>query len=237
MLAADAAACPRFGQFITRHFDGTILTSPLGESQLVAALRAWANRQAQPLIVHGVLMQVHGLGLLVTGVSGTGKSTLALELLSRGHPLVADDAIEVRCIGHRCLIGRSPALLAGFIEARGLGILDVRALYGAAMVANCARLDLVLHLLDQDDATTTVTPESRLRGARGTHKLLGETLPMISLSPRLGHNLATMAETGCRDLWLRLGGYHADVQFIERQHRRIDGADASPSSDDATPRR
>lgn len=227
LLAADAAACPQFRQFITRHFDGAILVSSLGESRLAASLRVWASLQPQPQIVHGVLMQVHGLGLLVTGASGAGKSDLALELLSRGHQLVADDAIEVRRIGHGCLIGRSPTLLAGFIEARGLGILDARALYGKAMVANCARLDLALHLQDRDSITTIVTTESRLRGTRCTRNLLGETLPMISLSPRLGHNLAIVAEAGCRDHWLRLSGYHADEQFIERQRSKIDGADAS----------
>lgn len=224
LLAADGSACPRLSKLAIQHFDGAILTTPLCESRATAVLRSWAAMQAQVQIVHGVLMQIHGLGLLLTGASGVGKSGLALELLSRGHRLVADDAVEVRSLGHGCLIGSSPALLNGSIETRGLGILDARSLFGASAVVQRSRIDLVVELQAPNDSPVAATAEQRIEGCRGSHALLGQTLPMISLSPRLGHNLAVVTEVGCRDHWLRLSGYHADVHFIERQQRQIEDA-------------
>lgn len=179
---------------------------------------------AQPSItLHGVLMQVHGLGVLLTGASGVGKSELALELLSRGHCLIADDAAELSIEGG-CVLGRCPPLLRGFLEARSLGILNVERLYGAQSIKQVTPLDLIIALdaaLPKGD-----TGLERLSGHRGTREVIGVEITEISIPIRLGHNLAVLVEAACRDLQLRRGGYRADEDLsrrqslaIERQHK------------------
>lgn len=170
-----------------------------------------------PLTLHGVLMHIHGLGVLITGASGVGKSELALELLARGHKLVADDAAELRRTGRR-LSGHCPALLAGFLEARSLGILNIRKLYGARAVRRRCAIDLVIEL---DPPRPTESGLERLTGRRGTRTLLGVEVPEISIPIRLGHNLAVLVEAACRDLKLRRRGYHADEDLAQRQLRAI----------------
>ena len=169
-------------------------------------------------LTHGVLVEVEGLGLLLRGNSGAGKSELAIELLSRGHKLIADDAVEWHVGDNNRLIGRCPALLSGFIEVRGLGILDARALYGDSAVIEQTALDLVIDLDRRDEPSA----EERLGGRRGRFVLLGQTVPEISLPQRLGHNLAVLVEAACRDHKLRLAGYCADQVLVERQLRCLE---------------
>jgi serine kinase of HPr protein (carbohydrate metabolism regulator) len=159
---------------------------------------------------------------LLRGASGIGKSELGLELLSRGHKLVADDIVEWRREPGGRVIGRCPPLLEGFIEVRGLGILNARALYGAAAVIESAALDLVIDLGVRGDATA----EERLGGRRASHTVLGVTVPEISLPRRVGHNLVVLVEAACRDHRLRLSGYRADEDLVERQRRWLDRPDS-----------
>ncbi|HEY1076480.1 MAG TPA: hypothetical protein VGE51_07300 [Fontimonas sp.] len=172
------------------------------------------NAAQAAVTLHGVLMQVHGLGVLLTGASGVGKSELALELLSRGHSLVADDAAELSLRKDR-IIGRCPPLLRGFLEARSLGILNVRRMYGARCLRQMTPLDLIIAL----DALPLQgdTGIERLSGRRGTREVLGIEIAEISIPIRLGHNLAVLVEAACRDLKLRRDGYHADEDLTRRQ--------------------
>ncbi|SEQ78711.1 HPr Serine kinase C-terminal domain-containing protein [Solimonas aquatica] len=168
--------------------------------------------------VHGVLLRVMGVGVLLTGASGVGKSELALELVTRGHQLVADDAVELRRHRGR-LIAFAPRLLRGFLEARSLGILNIRRLYGPHSIAARCELELLLRLeapqLLRDDG------QERLGGRRGSVELQGFHLPEISIPIRLGHNLAVLVEAACRDLRLRQQGYRADDDLIQRQQQEI----------------
>ncbi|MDB5987694.1 MAG: HPr kinase [Nevskia sp.] len=173
------------------------------------------------MLTHGVLVAVEDLGLLLRGASGTGKSELAIELLSRGHKLIADDAVEWRRDSHGRIIGSCPALLSGFIEVRGLGVLDARALYGKDSVIAEAALDLVIDLGVRADPSA----EERLSGRRGIFTLLDRPIPEISLPRRVGHNLAVLVEAACRDHRLRLAGYRADEVLVERQLRRLESND------------
>jgi len=159
------------------------------------------------LTAHGVFVEVEGLGVWLSGASGAGKSELGLELVSRGHRLVADDAIEFRIdAGNPAyLIGRCPPLLDGFIEVRGLGILNLRRLYGDASVLGEHRLDLAIAL----DARTEPSADERLTGRRSTVNVLGIAVPEISLPRRVGHNLAVLVEAACRDHRHRAAGYNA----------------------------
>lgn len=156
--------------------------------------------------------------MFLRGASGAGKSELGLELLSRGHKLIADDIVEWRRADDGRVHGHCPPLLEGFIEVRGLGILNARRLYGAGSVIPSAALDLVIDLGVNADSTA----EERLHGRRGEYKALGASVPEISLPRRVGHNLAVLVEAACRDHRLRLSGYRADDDLVERQRRQME---------------
>lgn len=180
--------------------------------------KARATPSAPRQTLHGVFMQVCGLGVLLTGESGVGKSELALELLARGHRLIADDATEFQRSG-RSLTGHCPPLLRGFLEARSLGILNIRKLHGARALSPARRLDLIVQL----DAPRGPSADGleRLSGSRGRRSLLGVEVPEISIPIRLGHNLAVLVEAACKDQKLRLRGYRADEDLAARQLRAI----------------
>lgn len=172
------------------------------------------NTSPRAAILHGVFMRVHGSGVLLSGASGVGKSELALELLARGHALVADDAVEFR-LRHGALIGRAPRLLRGFLEARSLGILNIRRLYGARSIAGRCGLDLVLRL--EASRAAADSGLERLSGRRSLSTILAVEVPEITIPIRPGHNLAVLVETACRDLQLRRSGYRADADLSVRQ--------------------
>jgi len=192
----------------------------------LARLRRQQQAQAPATTLHGVFLSVLGLGVLLTGPSGVGKSELALDLVSRGHQLVADDAVDFRRVADGVLVGSSSPLLAGFMEARGLGVLDIGRCHGPQAVKARERLDLIIRL---DDAPRPwFSGEERLRGRRSLRRLLDVEIPEIFLARGLGHNLAPMVETACRDHWLRLTGYQAADAFEARQQLLILHPDTSP---------
>ena len=166
------------------------------------------------LTLHGVFVRVRGLGVLLSGASGVGKSELALELIARGHRLIADDAADFR-IERRRVVGRCPPLLRGFLEARSLGILNVERLYGRKALANQAPLDLIVRL--DAPAPGDASGLERLSGRRELRMVLGLPTPEVSIPIRLGHNLAVLVEAACRDLELRRRGYRADDDLSRRQ--------------------
>lgn len=191
-------------------------TRPAHEA--VHALRQLlAQTQARSEILHGVLLAVHGIGVLITGAAGTGKSALALDLVSRGHALIADDAVQVRRLGPGVLAGECPPLLEGYLETRGLGVLDVKALHGARAVRESQRIELIVAL----DAQDRIRASDRVSGRRGSRRVLGERLPVISLSSRLGHTLPALVEAACLSQRLRDEGEDSSAAFEQRQARAI----------------
>ena len=191
-------------------------TTPAHE--LVHTLRRNAALAGRHAVIHGVLLHVHGAGLLIEGRAGAGKSALALELIARGHALVADDVVELARPAAGVLIGRSPGVIDGYLETRGLGVLDVRRMHGTRAVRARARLDLILRL--EPGRPRALSAAERLAGRRGTRRVLGEAVPVLTL-PQSGHNLAALAEAACLDRRLQLDGVDAPAALAQRQARAI----------------
>lgn len=169
--------------------------------------------------IHGVFMEILGVGVLLTGTPAVGKSELALELISRGHRLVADDAPAFSALGADAVTGDCPAVLQDFLEVRGLGILDIRAMFGDEAIGPGRRLDLIVHLVRPGDPKLPVP--DRLGGSRRQRDILDARIPEITLPVAAGHNLAVLVETACRDHLLRMQGYASDEAFAERQAKEI----------------
>ena len=184
-----------------------------------------SNQLSVKLVQHGVFMEVMGLGVLLTGPSGIGKSELALELLSRGHRLVADDAPEFRRTAPDSVHGSCPPMLADFIEVRGLGILNVRAMYGNNAVMMHKRLHLIICLQPLSE-NGNVPAFDRLDTNQRHRALLGVDIPEVILPVAAGRDLAVIIEAAVRNHVLYLNGYNAAEDFIERQQKFIDNKDA-----------
>jgi HPr kinase/phosphorylase len=174
---------------------------------------------ARRATLHGVFMEVFTIGVQITGDPGSGKSELALELLNRGHRLIADDAPEFTQISPEIIDGTCPEALQDCLEVRGLGVLNVRRMFGDAAVKLNKFLRLIIHLEIPDDPTHPDTHD-RLRGNTGTKKVLDLDIPMITLPVMAGRNLSVIAEAAVRDFMLKMKGYDAASAFIER-HSRI----------------
>ncbi len=171
---------------------------------------------ANTTIIHGVFMDVMGSGVLLTGESGIGKSELALDLISRGHRLIADDAPEFSKIAPDIINGTCPEMLREFLEVRGLGILNVRALFGDSAIKISKYLRLVIDLEVMTDEQ--LHHVDRLRGAKRNRKILGINVPEVSLPVAPGRNLAIAVETAVRNHILIEKGYDAAEDFINRQN-------------------
>ncbi len=195
-----------------------LITSPRPTAQLVNYLQYYlTNLFAEKITLHGVFMEVFSLGMLITGDPSVGKSELALELVARGHRLVADDAPEFARTSPDTLNGRCPEVLRDFLEVRGIGVLNVRAMFGDSAIKQSRNLRLVLRLV-------TMTEEEmhgidRLHGARSTQTILGVEIPEITLPVAPGRNLAVLAEAAARNHTLLLKGFDSAKLFVERQAR------------------
>ncbi|MEJ2552644.1 MAG: hypothetical protein P8164_11180 [Gammaproteobacteria bacterium] len=172
-------------------------------------------------ILHGVFMEVMQLGVLLTGPSGVGKGELALELLTRGHRLIADDAPEFARAASGAVVGRCPEVVRDFLEVRGLGVINVRAMFGEMAVAPCAVLEIILRL--QTMGREQLAGVDRLRASRDTVPVLESEVPRITLPVSPGRNLAILVEAAVRNHQLTLGGYDAAADFGRRQQSSLTG--------------
>lgn len=167
---------------------------------------------------HGVLICVHGLGVLIMGPSGIGKSELALCLVQRGHALVADDIVCLeKSPAH--IIGRSPELLFGFIEIRGLGILDIRRMYGRQALKK--RMAIALIIVLKKFTSAQLKAIDRIRGLRKTVRWLGHTLPHITIPVGQNRFLPTLVEAAALSVQLEKNGYTASQTFTKRHRQRL----------------
>lgn len=170
--------------------------------------------------IHGVYMEVLGAGILITGESSIGKSELALELITRGHRLIADDAPEFTKIGPEILDGKSPRLLKDFMEVRGLGVLNVREMYGDNALKEKKHLRLIINM--QTLSAEELEKIDRLLGSRHIRTILGVDIPEILLPVAPGRNLAVLVEAAVRNHLLRCNGQDASEELIELQKRAIE---------------
>jgi HPr kinase/phosphorylase len=171
-------------------------------------------------VVHGVFLEVLGTGVLLTGESSVGKSELALELLSRGHRLIADDSPEFTRVGPDILTGRSPGVLKDFMEVRGLGVLNIREMYGDNALKTNKYLRLIIHLERLSDER--LAEIDRLEGSRKIRNILGVDIPETLLPVAPGRNLAVLVESAVRNHILRLSGYDATEELMRIQQKAID---------------
>ena len=209
-----AASCDDHGLPLLASAQPSPRTIELLRRQLAKAL-------APACTMHGVLMDVLGLGVLITGESGLGKSELGLELISRGHGLVADDVVELQRIGPATIEGRCPPLLHGFLEVRGLGLLDIKTVFGETSVRRRMRLKLIVHLVRR---STHEDEYERLPLEDLTQDVLGLPVRKVVIPVAAGRNIAVLTEAAVRATVLRLRGIDTMREFVERQRAAIEAA-------------
>ena len=199
--------------------DVTILTTEQSTSSFMAELIMSLNRLLAPrTTLHGVLMEIHGEGVLITGESGVGKSENAMALLSRGHRLVADDAIDVKLVGRDSLIGEAPELIRYFMEIRGIGLVDARSMFGIGSVKQEQAIDLVVHFEPWEDGKIY----DRLGAEPLYTEILGVQVPLYEIPVRPGRNLADILELAARTNRGRKMGYNAAQTLVERHDKMVD---------------
>ncbi|HKJ72430.1 MAG TPA: HPr(Ser) kinase/phosphatase [Gammaproteobacteria bacterium] len=197
-----------------------LLRSQLSSPQLVHHLHHYLSRVlAERTTVHGVFLDVMGLGTLLTGPSGVGKSEVALELLTRGHHLIADDAPELASEVPGMLVGRSPEMLKDHLEVRGLGILNVRQLFGPATVVASKRLRLIIHF--KRTAGDDLAQIDRLQQEQDTQSILGIPIPRVTLPVTPGRNLAVMVEVAVQSYFQKSYGVNPEQDFRERLRQQL----------------
>lgn len=170
--------------------------------------------------LHGVFMEVIGIGVLITGDSGVGKSELALELISRGHRLIADDAPEFSRITPDTISGGCPPPLRNFLEVRGLGVLNIRAMFGDSAIKDSKYLRLIVHIEHMSDQQ--MQNIDRLRGSHQHKTILGVDVEQVTLPIAPGRNLAVLVEIAVRNHILSLKGYNAAEDFTHRQQQFLE---------------
>ena len=178
----------------------------------------YLNRSLAPRVTrHGVLVDVYGIGVLITGESGVGKSEAALELVKRGHQLVADDVVDICRVSDTRLIGECPEMVRHFMEIRGIGIIDIRAMYGIGAVLSSKSIDLVMHM----EKWVEGKEYDRLGLSEEYTTILGVKVPHQIMPVRPGRNLAIIIEVAARNLSLKRTGYSAAHELDRRLNEMI----------------
>ena len=190
-----------------------VLTTEVGTSAFMASLIASLHLHLAPRITrHGVLVEVYGEGILMLGESGVGKSETAIELVKRGHRLVADDAVEIKKVSSKTLVGSAPSIIKHFVELRGIGIVDVQKIFGMGAVKDTEKIDFILHLEAWKDGKTY----DRLGLETEYTDLLGVNIPSITIPVKPGRNLAVIVEVAAMNSRQKKMGYNAAKELNKR---------------------
>lgn len=199
-----------------------LFTSTLASPILMSYLGHYLTQHlAEVTTIHGVFLEVLGTGVLIKGDAGVGKSELALELITRGHRLVADDVVDLKHVAPTTLEGNCPQLIRDFLEVRGLGILNIRFLFGDTAVKPQKNLKLIVELVHPQEVGEVGL--NRLDMVASTETILGVAIPKVRIPVAAGRNLAVLVEVAVRNHILKRRGINPVEQFIKRQQAAIDG--------------
>ena len=202
-----------------RRTDTPLFVSACESSNFMADMMLYLSRKLAPRTwQHGVFVDIYGLGVLLMGKSGIGKSEIGLELISRGHRLIADDMVELVRATPDVLVGHSPELLRYHMELRGLGIINIRDLYGAASITDAKRLSLVIELTDWNDSML----DERVIASDQSMILHQVSMPYLRIPIRPGRSLAVIIEVATRNQLLKHRGIDSNQSFIQALDHRID---------------
>ena len=215
MVITQGQSCPADLRDAVEESDTPLWVSPRRGYELLNLLQYHLARALAPRVtLHGVFMEIYSIGVLVTGDSGAGKSELALELISRGHRLVADDAPEFTQIAPDVLDGTCPELLQDLLEVRGLGVLNIREMFGDTAVKRNKYLRLIVHLERAPELSNEAM--ARITGESGSRKVLDLDVPVVELPVAAGRNLAVLTEAAVRLHLLRSKGMDPAAAFLAR---------------------
>ena len=219
-IVAGASRVPQTLRDIATATATPLLVSPVPSVELMWMLRPYLARElAESTTVHGVMLDVLGMGVLLTGVSGAGKSELALELISRGSGLIADDVVELYRVGPENIDGRCPPLLKDFLEVRGLGVLNIRTIFGESALRPRKALKLIVNLERPGGGEV---PAERLPLKPGSENIMGVQIRKVAIPVAAGRNLAVLTEAAVRNYVLQLRGIDSTREFIERQAHQME---------------
>lgn len=220
VIVADGLQAPRALIDTATRDRMPLIASPLSAARVIDTLRHYLGKAAaETCQMHGVLMDVLGMGVLISGESGLGKSELALELVSRGHGLVADDVVDLSRIAPHTVEGRCPPLLRNLLEVRGLGLLDIRTIFGETAVRPKMKLKLIVHLVRR---STMENEYQRLPLEALNQEVLGIPIRKVVIPVAAGRNLAVLTEAAVRSTVLQLRGFDTMGDFFERQRQMIE---------------
>jgi len=222
LIVTGGEAAPEILRDLAESHATPLFASPLPSVHLMWMLRYYLARAlAESTTLHGVLLDVLGMGVLITGESGVGKSELGLELISRGSGLVADDVVEFYRTAPETLEGRCPPLLKDFLEVRGLGVLDIRTIFGETSVRPRMNLKLIVHL---DKPAGDAIGLERLPLAASSQNVLGVEVRKVNVPVAAGRNLAVLVEAAVRNYVLQLRGIDSTREFIARHEQHLRAA-------------
>ncbi len=207
---------------LCEEYEVPLLRSTQGTSELMAAIIAFLNVQLAPRITrHGVFVEVYGEGVLLTGDSGVGKSETAVELLKRGHRLIADDAVEIRRVSAKTLVGSAPENIRHFIELRGIGIVNVRRIFGMGAVKLTEKIDMVIEMEPWDSSKAY----DRMGLENDYIDILGNNVPRVTIPVKPGRNLAIVIEIAAMNNRQKKMGYNAAQELLHK----LGMGDAAPA--------
>ncbi len=189
-------------------------------SSFESELNKWLHVKLAPTIrIHGVLVDVYGEGILITGESGIGKSEAALELVKRGHRLVSDDAVEISKVSETTLLGTAPDITKHMIELRGIGIVDIKTMFGVSSVKDTQSIDMTIHLEEWNKEKTY----DRIGLEESFKEILGKQVPLHTIPIRPGRNLAIIVESAAVNFRQKKMGYNAAKELYKRIQNKMDG--------------
>ena len=219
IIVADGIAPPKALADCAERSGVALIGSTEASQHVINVLRPYMQQElGETVTLHGVMLDVLEVGVLITGDSSIGKSELALELISRGHGLVADDVVELQQIAPDTIQSRCPPMLRDFLEVRGLGVLNIRSIFGETAVRPRKALRLIVQL---EPFEPGLEPRDRLATRAGTQDILGVEIPSVTLAVAPGRNLAVLVEAAVRNHILITRGINSTEEFIRRQEEAM----------------